>query len=68
MLSTVVTIALVVAGAGVSALWFLRVLPTLGLSLRFAPALACYDGAAELERGLDILLAGLTATLPARRG
>jgi AcrR family transcriptional regulator len=33
-----------------------------------APALARYDGAAELERGLDILLAGLTATLPARPG
>jgi AcrR family transcriptional regulator len=28
-----------------------------------ASALACYDGAAELERGLDILLAGLTTTL-----
>jgi AcrR family transcriptional regulator len=28
-----------------------------------APALACYDGAAELERGLDILLTGLTTTL-----
>jgi AcrR family transcriptional regulator len=28
-----------------------------------APALASYDGAAELERGLDILLAGLTTTL-----
>src|ERR1700759_4884888 len=28
-----------------------------------APALASYDGAAELERGVDILLAGLTATL-----
>ena len=28
-----------------------------------APALACYDGAAELERGLDILLTGLPATL-----
>jgi AcrR family transcriptional regulator len=28
-----------------------------------APVLACYDGAAELERGLDILLTGLTATL-----
>jgi AcrR family transcriptional regulator len=27
-----------------------------------APVLASYDGAAELERGLDILLAGLTAT------
>lgn len=27
-----------------------------------APALARYDGAAELERGLDILLAGLTTT------
>ncbi|GAB0105892.1 TetR/AcrR family transcriptional regulator C-terminal domain-containing protein [Nocardia sp. JMUB6875] len=30
-----------------------------------APVLAAYDGAAELERGLDILLTGLTATLPA---
>jgi hypothetical protein len=29
-----------------------------------APVLASYDGAAELERGLDILLAGLTTTLP----
>lgn len=29
-----------------------------------APILADYDGAAELERGLDILLTGLTATLP----
>jgi AcrR family transcriptional regulator len=28
-----------------------------------APALATYDGAAELERGLGILLTGLTATL-----
>jgi AcrR family transcriptional regulator len=28
-----------------------------------APALASYDGAAELERGLEILLTGLTATL-----
>src|SRR6478672_5780385 len=28
-----------------------------------APALASYGGAAELERGLDILLAGLTTTL-----
>jgi hypothetical protein len=28
-----------------------------------APALAAYDGAAELERGLDILLEGLTTTL-----
>jgi AcrR family transcriptional regulator len=28
-----------------------------------APALACYDGAAELESGLDILLTGLTTTL-----
>ncbi|PQP19239.1 TetR/AcrR family transcriptional regulator [Rhodococcus opacus] len=27
-----------------------------------APVLASYDGAAELERGVDILLAGLTAT------
>lgn len=29
-----------------------------------APVLAAYNGAAELERGLDILLAGLAATLP----
>ncbi len=29
-----------------------------------APVLAAYDGAAELERGLDILLTGLAATLP----
>jgi hypothetical protein len=28
-----------------------------------APTLARYDGAAELERGLDILLTGLIATL-----
>ena len=28
-----------------------------------AHALACYDGAAELERGLDILLTGLATTL-----
>src|SRR6187200_2342187 len=28
-----------------------------------APALASYDGAAELDRGLDLLLPGLTATL-----
>jgi AcrR family transcriptional regulator len=28
-----------------------------------APVLACYDGAAELERGLDILLTGLSTTL-----
>jgi AcrR family transcriptional regulator len=28
-----------------------------------APVLAAYDGAAELERGLDILLTGLTTTL-----
>ncbi|MBF6327651.1 TetR/AcrR family transcriptional regulator C-terminal domain-containing protein [Nocardia transvalensis] len=33
-----------------------------------APILASYDGAAELERGLDILLAGLTATLPGPGG
>jgi hypothetical protein len=38
MLSTVVTVALVVAGAGASTVWFLHVLPRLGLSLRFAPA------------------------------
>ena len=29
-----------------------------------ASALASYDGAAELERGLDILLTGLSSTLP----
>jgi AcrR family transcriptional regulator len=29
-----------------------------------APALAAYDGAADLERGLDILLSGLEARLP----
>jgi len=29
-----------------------------------APVLASYDGAAELERGLDILLTGLMTTLP----
>jgi hypothetical protein len=29
-----------------------------------AHALASYDGAAELERGLDILITGLAATLP----
>src|SRR5580692_9037069 len=29
-----------------------------------APVLASYDGAAELERGLDILLTGLATTLP----
>ena len=34
--------------------------------LRLAPVLASYDGAAELERGLDILLTGLTATLTPR--
>ena len=32
-----------------------------------APVLAAYDGAAELERGLDILLTGLTATLTHHR-
>ena len=32
-----------------------------------APVLACYDGAAELERGLDILLTGLTTTLMPQR-
>jgi hypothetical protein len=38
MLSTVVTIALVVAGTGASTLWFLHTLHELGLKLRFAPA------------------------------
>lgn len=32
-----------------------------------APALATYDGAAELDRGLDVLLPGLTATLTHHR-
>ena len=32
-----------------------------------APALATYDGAAELDRGLDLLLPGLTATLTHHR-
>jgi hypothetical protein len=36
--STAATIALVVAGTGVSTLWFLSVLRRLGLKLRFAPA------------------------------
>jgi hypothetical protein len=38
MASTVLTIALTVAGAGVSALWFRSVLRRFGLALRFAPA------------------------------
>ena len=38
LLSTVATVALVVAGTGASTLWFLAVLRRLGLSLRFAPA------------------------------
>jgi len=38
MFSTTATIALVVAGTGVSTLWFLSVLRRLGLRLRFAPA------------------------------
>jgi AcrR family transcriptional regulator len=33
-----------------------------------AHALACYDGTAELERGLDILISGLAATLPPAGG
>jgi AcrR family transcriptional regulator len=33
-----------------------------------APTLAAYDGATELERGLDILLSGLEAQLPPSRG
>ena len=33
-----------------------------------APILAAYDGAAELERGLDILLAGLASTLTPQTG
>jgi hypothetical protein len=37
-LSTAATVVLVVAGTGVSTLWFLRVLRRLGLRLRFAPA------------------------------
>ena len=38
MLSTVVTIALIVARTGASTLWFLYALRRLGLRLRFAPA------------------------------
>jgi hypothetical protein len=38
MLSTIATVALVVAGAAASILWFLSVLRTLGLRLRFAAA------------------------------
>jgi hypothetical protein len=38
MLSTAATVALVAAGTGASALWFLLVLRRLGLRLRFAPA------------------------------
>ena len=38
MLSTALTIALVVVGVGVSALWFRSVLRRFGLGLRFAPA------------------------------
>lgn len=38
MLSTVTTAALIAAGTGVSALWFLAVLRRLGLRVRFAPA------------------------------
>jgi threonine/homoserine efflux transporter RhtA len=33
-----------------------------------APVLASYDGAAELERGLDILLTGLADTLTPQAG
>lgn len=33
-----------------------------------APALAAYDGAAELDRGLDLLLTGLTANLTNKDG
>ena len=38
MLSTVLTIGLVVAGVGVSAVWFRSVLRRFGIGLRFAPA------------------------------
>ena len=33
-----------------------------------APVLAAYDGATELERGLDILLTGLATTVPPPAG
>jgi hypothetical protein len=33
-----------------------------------APALASYDGAAELDRFLDLLLPGIIATLTGRDG
>jgi hypothetical protein len=38
MLSTVLTVGLVVAGVGVSALWFRAVLRRFGIGLRFASA------------------------------
>jgi hypothetical protein len=47
MISTVVTAALVVAGAGASTLWFLSALRGLGLTLRFAaPSPARHEAAA----------------------
>ena len=39
-LSTAATAVLVVAGTGVSTLWFLSVLRRLGLRLRFAPSVS----------------------------
>ena len=44
-------------------LWFGVHERELPLVRGLAPALASYDGAAELERGLDILLTGLTDSL-----
>ncbi|MGO9155723.1 TetR/AcrR family transcriptional regulator C-terminal domain-containing protein [Mycobacterium sp.] len=35
---------------------------------QLAPVLACYDGAAELDRFLDLLLPGMIATLTGREG
>ncbi|MEV8100559.1 hypothetical protein [Streptomyces sp. TLI_235] len=37
--------------------------PWTGPRIGLVTSLATYDGAAELERGLDILLTGLTTTL-----
>jgi hypothetical protein len=57
MLSTVVTIALVAAGTGASTVWFLHVLPRLGLSLRFAPVGAPRSVIAPPGPPPDVLLA-----------
>lgn len=48
--STAATVVLVVAGTGVSTLWFLSVLRRLGLRLRFAPSLSQTTAAATGSR------------------